>query len=863
MEHPREYSPLLAAISISYNFPRIWKIDCNYEVYQSGVEMRSLITDLRYAVRQLAKSPGFTAVAVLTLALGIGANTLVFSLANAFLVRSLPYSHPERLGVLLNQFSGRPDSEQNSLMNVLHDGESWELVRDHVPSIEVAASSAPNVPGAPQTIVNVKIGDQVESVRGGRITAQYFDVMGVRPLVGREFTREEDRPNGPNAVVLSYELWNRMFHRDHDVVGKAMLVKGALHTIVGVMPPNLTTTTPAELWTPLRVAANVGEGGGMNFFIYMRLRDGATWQQADAELSRLRPRILSLIIKDYPKAHAWMFAEPLQGTVGAIAQTPILILVGAVTLILLIACANLAGIMLARVSARRHEIATRLALGATVTSVLRNFWMEALVVAAIGTACGIALAQGLLQWAMQSPQIRNLPTGPLSLDWRVVLFAVVCMLLTSVLVGALPALEGRRVDILSMLSSSGNRGVVTSQSRRLRQSLIAGEVALTVVLLTAAGLLVRTLISLHNLPPGFNPQNLVLTKASLDDVRYHDPAALSQLFTRTLDPIRRIPGVKSAAVGLAVPYERSINGGIHVIDGPTADKDDQADMIFVTPGYFETLEIPFIAGRGIRDSDNASSQPVAVVNENFARSFLGGMDVIGRHFKQGKTNIEVIGVVGNVVQTPGLADSAPITSEPTAYIPYLQQPPEFTSLAHIWFQPSWIVRTSGNNAEVAKALHAALESGDPGLPFSPPFTMNDLRATALEYQHIEVWLLSALAALGLALSSIGIYGLVANMVVQRRREIGVRMALGATVKDAVIEIGSSGLRASLLGLLVGVVLSFFAATLLRSFLYGVSTHDSITLVVVPLVLAVVALAASFMPTFRIAGIEPAETLRAE
>ncbi len=272
--------------------------------------MSALISELRYAVRQLAKSPGFTAVAVLTLALGIGANTVVFSLANAFLVRSLPYSHPERLGVLLNRFVGVPDAEQNSLFNILHDGESWELVRDHLPSVEVGASSPPNVPGAPQTIVNVKIGNEVESVRGGRVTANYFDVMGVHPLVGREFTREEDRPKGPNAVILSYELWNRMFDGDHDVLGKAMLVKGASYTIVGVMPPNLTITTPADLWTPLRPAADVGEGGGLNFFIYLRLRKGATWQQADAEISRLHPKIFDRIVKDYPNGQAWVRRAP-------------------------------------------------------------------------------------------------------------------------------------------------------------------------------------------------------------------------------------------------------------------------------------------------------------------------------------------------------------------------------------------------------------------------------------------------------------------------------------------------------------------------------------------------------------------------
>lgn len=826
--------------------------------------MPPFLQDLKYAVRQLAKSPGFTVVAVLTLALGIGANTAVFTLANAFLIRSFPYPHPERLGVLLNRFQGLPEHtpDNNSLFTILHDGEMWELVRDNVPSAIVAAASPPNVPGAPHTIVNIKIGNDVESVTGARVSAHYFEVMGVRPLVGREFTEDEDRPHGPNAVVLSYDLWQRALNSDKNVIGKAITVKGEPYTVVGVLPPHTYATTSGDLWTPLRPSRN-GEGQGMNYFIYLRLRNGATWQQTDAELSRLQPRILQSFMKGNPQGHAWMFANPLQSTVGAISRLPILILAGAVVSVLLIACANLAGISLARVAARRREIATRLALGASRAAVLRQFWTEALVLATLGTTLGIALAVLLFRFASQSATIRNLPVGPMEFDWRVMLFAIACMALTTVLFGVLPALQGRRVDVRSELALGGDRSVAVSHSRRLRQGLIASEMALTLVLLVAAGLLIRTLIHLQTLPPGFSPQNVSVIKASLDDARYGSAESVHQLFSTSLTAIRRIPGVKSAAVGLSVPYERSLNEYVTMAAGPKTGKGDPVDYIFVTPGYFETLELPVLFGRSIRDSDNAGSQQVALVNETFARSYFGTVDAVGRHFRAGKTVIEIVGVTGNVMQTPGVSDAAPLASEPTAYLPYDQLTSDGARLVHVWYQPAWIVRSAGNTEGVNRAVVAALKSASPDLPFSATFTMDDLRGSALSQQQLGVLLLSALAGLGLLLSAIGIYGLIASLVVQRRREIGIRMALGANLRDVMMEIGRSGVNATLQGLAAGLFLAFFAVRVLRSFIYGVSTHDTVTLIAVPVILTVVAFAAAFIPTLRIARIEPAETLRSE
>ena len=601
----------------------------------------------------------------------------------------------------------------------------------------------------------------------------------------------------------------------------------------------------------------------MNYFIYLRLRAGATWQQADAELSRLRPAIFETFVKEHPSGHAWMFANPLQSTVGAISRLPILILSGAVILVLLIACANLGGITLARVAARRHEIATRLALGASRAAVISQFWTEALLLAVLGTGLGIGLARFIFRLGSQSATIRNLPVGPMELDWRVLLFAIGCMALTTVLFGVLPALQGRNADVRAALAAGGDRSIAASHSRKLRQGLIASEMSLTVVLLVAAGLLIRTLIHLQGLPPGFSPQNVSIIKASLDDAHYGSSESVHQLFSDSLAAIRRIPGVTSAAAGLAVPYERSLNEWVVMADGPQTGKGQVVDYVPVTPGYFETLELPVMFGRSIRESDSASSLPVALVNATLARSYFGAVDAVGRHFKAGKTVVEIVGVTGNVVQTPGVSDAAPLTSEPTAYIPYDQLTSDGDRLIHVWFQPSWIIRTAGKTEGVNRAVVSALKSAAPDLPFSATFTMDDLRGSALGQQQLSVLLLSVLAILGLLLSAIGIYGLIASLVVQRRREIGIRMALGASLRDAVVEIGRSGVHATLQGLTTGIVLSLLAARVLRSFIYGVSPHDSVTLCAVPLILMIVAFAAAFIPAQRIASIEPSETLRSE
>lgn len=454
------------------------------------------------------------------------------------------------------------------------------------------------------------------------------------------------------------------------------------------------------------------------------------------------------------------------------------------------------------------------------------------------------------------------------MDRRVLAFTFGTSLLTSLFFGALPAFRSRRVD---MRSSAGGHAVAAGSSR-IRQVLIEGEVALTVVLLFSSGLLIRTLIHLETLPPGFDARNVMTAKLALDDARYHDPVAFQSLLNRSLEAMLRIPGVEDAAVGLSVPYERGLNDGFHLVDGPLAGQKAGSSMAWVTPGYFSTLRIPLLAGRALSVSDSFTKEHVVVVNTGFGRKFFNDPSPLGRHISTGKDVMTIVGVVGNVTKRPGetptdpasyQAGIAPISTEPIFYIPAAQADPHLIAIGNTWFQPSWIVRTRGPIQSITASMQRALAEADPSLPFAGFYGMSEILAENLVYQRIEVVLLTALAGLALLPSAIGIYGLVSSLVVQRTREIGIRIALGSPIGDAMRNIGGAGIVATMYGLAAGIALSLLATRVLRSQLYGVRPYDPFTLVAVPVVLAFIALAASFLPTLRISRIDPAETLRME
>ena len=800
--------------------------------------------NLNFAARQLRRNPGFTAAVIFTLALAIGANTAIFSLVDALLLKSLPYPHAERMGTIFTRVTGAQPSDERSVL----DGEEWELLRDNAPSL-ISAISGWGVSG-----VNLRAGERAQYVHAGRISAHYLDVLAIHPASGRNFTEAEDRPHGPKTAILSYGLWRNTFAGDHNLIGQSIFLKGEPYTVVGILPQGAITPLNADVYTALQPSRQ-GEGGGHNFWLITRLRDGANWQQADAEVNRAWAPVVSHMVKASPNAHFTFYSVPLLKGQSAELRPKALTLMLAAGFILLIACANLAALTLVRVARRTPEMATRLALGASRWQIQKQLWIENLLLALLGGAAGVAVGYAALHGLLALLPENFLPVADVPLDNRVLGFTLLVSLSTSILFGMLPALTLRKLEL-----RSSNRTVTGSGNLRVRQALIAGEVALTVVLLAASGLLIRTLIHLEALPPGFDPSGVMTAKASLDDARYRDPAAFRKLLDSTTATMRQIPGVQNAAVGLTLPYERPLNDEVVIHDGPEAGHDGGTDEIYVTPGYFDTLRIPLLAGRGFTASDGPTTQHVAIVNRSFAKKFFQGVNPVGRTLNDG---VVIVGVVADVQLSPCFDKPSPLSGEETLYVPAAQVDTRFLAMVHVWFQPSWIVRTAAPVSGLTAQMQRALASADPSLPFSGFYSMSGLRAETLATQRIEVALLSALAGLALLLSSVGIFALVANMVAQRSREIGLRIALGSTIRQAMAKVGAPGVRAAALGLALGLLLCIAALRALRSVIFGVGVYDVTTLVAVVLTLAIVTLLASTLPALRIARIDPAQTLREE
>ncbi|HEX4029119.1 MAG TPA: ADOP family duplicated permease [Terracidiphilus sp.] len=806
--------------------------------------LETLAGDARYGLRQLKRDRGFTLTVLLTLALAIGANTAIFSVVNALLLESLPYAHPERMGTIFLRVQGaQPFDGMHRI-----DGAQWETLRDNVPALIAAISGSTSG-------VNLQAGAQAQYVHDGRVSAHYFEVLAIRPLLGRGFTENEDRPNGPKAAILSYGLWRSVLGGDGSIVGQAIRLKGESYTVIGVLPEGTQTPLDADVYTALQ-PSRTGEGGGSNFEVITRLRDGATWQQADAQINRAWAFRAAQYRSEYPGSGRLDFhSVPLQEGETAELGPQALSLMLAAGLILLIACANLAGLTLVRMARRASEVATRMALGASRWRIQRQLWIENLMLACAGGAVGVGVGLAALRGLLALLPEHFLPVAGVHLDGRALAFTLALTLLTSVLFGMLPALTARRVNLRAAMTS---QAVAGTEKLRLRQCLIAGEVALCMVLLSGAGLLIRTLIHLETLPQGFNPEGIMTAKASLDDRRFQDPAAFAKLLDESTAAMLRIPGVTSAAVGLSLPYERAMNDMVNFSDGKQTGQRAVSGEVYVTPGYFETLEMPLVGGRYFTASDGPNAQAVAIVNRTFARKFYGETNPVGRVLNKGRV---IVGVVTDVPIAPGIDPTAPLASEETVYIPAAQFSSKILALVHMWFQPSWIVRTAGPVTGLTEQMQHALADADPGLPFSGFYSMKDLLVRRLATQRIEVALLGTLAGLALLLSAVGIFALVANIVAQRTREIGIRMALGANLRQAMAHVSATGVRAAGAGLLLGLALCAVALPAMRSVLYGVAVYDAATGIAVALTLAAVSLLASLAPALRIARIDPARTLR--
>jgi predicted permease len=817
-----------------------------YRVQRGLPWIEALVQDIRYAMRQLVRNPGFTLTVIVTLALSIGANTAIFSIVNALMLKSLPYPHAERMGVIFLRIQGP------GAVDKLHDidGNQWQLLRDNVPSL-VSAISAGLSSG-----VNLQAGQNVQYVHAGRVSAHYFDVLGIHLAAGRSFSEIEDQPHGPKTAILSYRLWQNDFGGDRGLLGQTIKLKSEPYAVIGVMPEGATTPLNADVYTALQPSHDA-EGSGTNFDAITRLRDGASWQQADAEINRAWEGLSADFAKRNPGSRLSYHSVPLQKGQSAGLRPKALTLMMAAGIILLIACANFAGLPLVRILRRAPEIATRLALGASQWQIQKQLWIENIILALAGGLAGVGVGFAALRALLSLLPERFLPVASVPLDGRVLVFALAASMFTSVLFGMLPALATRRVDLRSSMAIRVGRG---GDGLVLRQALIAGEVALTVVLLAASGLLIRTLIHLETLPPGFNAAGVMTAKASLDDARFRDQAAFLKLLDRSIAAMKQIPGVEDAAVGLTLPYERTLNDGVTINDGPEAGHQTGTDEVYVTPGYFGSLQIPMLQGRDFSPADGPITQPVVIVNRTFANKFFHGTDPVGHTLNKGMV---IVGVVGDVQLSSGLNPVAPLMSEETIYVPAAQVNPNLIALVHIWFQPSWIVRTAAPVEGLTEQMQRALANADPALPFSGFYSMSDLMAKTLAMQRIEVALLGTMAGLALLLSAVGIFALVANTVTQRTREIGIRIALGSSVRRAMMEVGGPGARAAALGLTAGLMLCAGALRAMRSVLYGVSIYDMRTMVAVVLTLAAVTLVATIIPVLRIARIDPATTLREE
>jgi predicted permease len=803
-----------------------------------------LARDLRYATRVLRKSPTFTAAAVATLALCIGANTAIFSVVDAVLLRPLPYPQPERLAAIARHWQNKGATGDDTPQT----GRIWEAVRDGATYVDCAVLSDGSMG------VNFAAGGKVEYVKQQRVSAGFFRVLGIAPLIGREFSADEDRPGGPAVTVLSYALWKRVFLGNPAVAGQAVTLRGEPYTIVGVMPASFQSSTPADLWTPLRPTPT-GEGGGYNYAMVGRLRPGATWAQADAQIEAVGAPVLHENREASVRLHLISFQSGLTEDL----RRPLLILWAAVGLVLLIGCVNIAGLLLARAAGRTRELATRMALGSGRAALVRQLLAESLVLGLCGGAAGAFLGwlgvQGLKALAQDSLNVWQI----VELNWRVLAATGCASILAGVLFGLYPALVASRLEIRAALSEAG-RGVAGGRNPWPRRVLVASEVALGVVLLVGAGLLIRTFAHLQGLDPGFDAENVITAQLSLQDARYATNQRVNQLFDKSLARIRGLPGVESAAVTLSLPYERALNTGFKRLDGPHVDTESQiANMFYVTPEFFRVLRIPLLRGRVFTSADRSTTAPVVVVSDAFVKMYLGGDQPLGRHLDLG----EIVGVVGDVQQQSGWGDGTPLAPMPDIYVPSTQVEDKFVLLVHTWFSPSWIVRSSGPAQGTIAGMQRALQAVDPQLPFAGFHSMEDVRYRALAQERFQAALLGALAGLALLLAAVGIYGLIANSVAERTRELGIRLALGATVPQAMGAVALPGVALALAGVVVGSVLAGFTSQLLRHLVWGVRPGDPVTFVAVGVGLLGVAAAASFLPALRVTRLNPAETLRQE
>ncbi|HEV8263565.1 MAG TPA: ABC transporter permease [Gemmatimonadales bacterium] len=800
------------------------------------------MTDLRYAVRTLAKSPGFTAAVVTTLALGIGANTAIFSVFYGVLLRPLPYADPDRLVGLAQTYPGGRGAKAVTYVQ-------FQFLERQGLVFESLAGSA-------SVGFNLSNGIQADRVRGLRVSQHYFRVLGVAPALGRAFLADEDQPNGPSAIILSDGLWRRRFGGDPAVIGRIISLDGRPTTVVGVMPPSFRSPNGAEAWSTL---AQVGQtvGGGSNVQVIGRLRPDLTLAQARAGMARMTGAFRNEFSRSVSK-DITLDLDPYRAQITADLETPVRVLLGAIGFVLLIACANVASLLLGRTAAREHELALRTAMGASPGRLVRQLLTESVLLALAGGAVGLVVAAlGLdLLVALTSG---GLPaTAEIRLDGEVLGFTLGLSLVTGLAFGVIPAWQAARMDPHDVLKEASTRAAGSARRAGLRHALVVAEVALSLVLLVGAGLLIQTFGRLISTDPGFDPGHLVAAEIWLTGTRYDSTPRIAGFYRDLTSRVEALPDVEAAAVVEAgLPLEQGGNMTVSV-DGEDARL--SVDYRSVTPGFFETLGVSVTQGRDFTATDVDGAVPVVVVNESFAHRFLGGGSPLSRRLTfSGYEDAwrEVVGVVRDVRSFVG--QPAP----PTVFVPSAQTPAGLTRLFSSWFPIHVVVRTRVDPDAAARQLAAVIRAVDPLVPLGQVRAMDDVLWTSLGFHRFIMVLLSAFAGLAIVLAAVGMYGVISHLVAQRTHEIGVRMAIGARPGDVLRMVLGRGATLTGIGVLLGLAGALALTRLIGAFLYEVRPTDLTTILAVTALLVCVALTAAWLPARRATRVDPMVALRYE
>ena len=815
--------------------------------------MSGLLQDIRYALRQLRKSPAFAAVAVLTLALGIGANTAIFSVVNGVLLRPLEFRESNRLVRVWHvppskSFPGLttfPVSAANYL--------DWQSQNHVFEQMAIYAYNEFTLTG----------GEKPEQVDAATVSSSFFPTLGVQPLLGRVFLPEEDRPGRANVTVLSYRFWREHFGSITEIVGHNINIDGQNYLVAGVMPPDFRFPDYAQVWTPMAwTDQERAVRGEHHSIVVARLRPGVDLRQAQAEMNTISRRLE----QQYPEDNnGWgAIVRPLHDDLVGDVRPALLVLLGAVAFVLLIACVNVANLALARTFSRQKEIAIRTALGASSVHILRQILVENVLLALAGGAIGLVYAHfgvRLITSFLADKLPRVVETN---LDATVLGFTLVVSLLTGMLAGVLPGLRLSKPDVNQALKQGLGRTDSDSSGHRTRSILVVAEVALSLVLLFGAGLMIRSFQQLQRVNPGFDPGGVLTMTLSVARSKFHLPSQQVAFFERVLQRVRTLPGIESAGVIDAAPLTGNGSHQPVAIEGrPALAMSDQpeVDVRMISAGYMRSLRIPIVRGRDFNDADVMGRPAVILISESMGREFWPGEDPIGKRLTMTffpDAVREIVGVVGDV-KLDGLDQTRPSAM---VYLPLDQVSPP---AAGGWnsFSMTMVLRTSTNPGSIAAAATNAVREVDPEIPVRDILTMNDLVANSVSQQRFNMLLLSAFGVLALALAAIGIYSVLSYAVRRRVQEIGIRLALGARLSDVLRMVVIEGMKPVLLGVVAGMAGALALGRVVSSLIYAVKSTDPLTFLAVALLLVAISLFACMIPAYRATRVDPLAALRYE